>query len=63
MEYYYSSEDIESLNFPSNKLLDWVRSEDSPMDALWLDASNKYKSSLPPSIYQVQVFQLPNRRV
>ena len=40
----------ESLNFPSDELLDWVCSEDSPIDALWLDASNKYESSLPPPI-------------
>ena len=32
-----------------DELLDWMCSEDSPVDAsLWFDASNKYKSSLPP---------------
>ena len=41
MEYCYSSEDVESLNILSDELLDWVRSEDSPMDALWLDGLAK----------------------
>ena len=37
MEYWNSSEDGESLNFFSDKLLDWMCSEDSPNDVLWLD--------------------------
>ena len=35
--------DVESLNLLPEP---GVRSEDSPMDVLWLDASNKYESSL-----------------
>ena len=48
MEYCYSSEDAESLKFPSDMFLDCVRSEDSSVDAFWLDATNKYENSLPP---------------
>ena len=42
MEYYNSSDHIESLKkFLSDELLNWVCNEDYPISALWLDASHE----------------------